>query len=81
MKAENAFLRLFSRSAGKVHVAGEFVAMPTHGGKEANAAKMASAAQMNVAGSMGLKRLPIVLESDFAKRREKAFQYDFAAIR
>lgn len=80
MKAKNAFLRLFSRSAGKVHVAGEFVSMPTHVGKESDAAKMASAAQMHVAGSMGLKRLPIASESDFAKRREKAFQYDFAAI-
>lgn len=74
------FKRLFSRSAGTVHVAGKYVSMPQHMPARKVPNNEAAAAQMHVAGSTGLKQLPLVSAEEFSSRKEKAFQYDFSAI-
>ena len=80
MKVLNEFLRLFSPSAGKVNVAGKYVAMPVHRGVETNRRRASAAARLYVAGSTGLKRFHLVPEEELSERKEKVLQYDFAAI-
>ena len=80
MKVLNEFLRLFSSSAGKVNVAGQYVAMPVHRGVEMNRRRASAAARLYVAGSTGLKRFHLVPEEELSERKEKVLQYDFAAI-
>ena len=80
MRAIKEFLHLFSASAGKVHVAGSFVALPVHHGVEKVRRQASAAARLYVAGGTGLKRFPLISEQELSERKEKAFNYDFAAI-
>jgi len=80
MTAVKEFIRLFSPSAGKVHVAGEYVAMPIHRGVESSRGRASAAARLHVAGSTGIKSFRLVDEAEMKMRKERVLSYDFAAI-
>lgn len=80
MKVLNEFMRLFSSSARKVNVAGQYVAMPVHRVVETNRRCASAAVRLYVSGSTGLKRFHLVPEEELFERKEKVLRYDFAAI-
>ena len=80
MNIANEMVRLFSPSAGKIHVAGEYVAMPIHRGVESSRGHASAAARLHVAGSTGVKSFRLVDENELKMRKERALAYDFAAI-
>jgi len=58
------FIRLFSPTAGKVHVAGEYVAMPIHRGVESSRGRASAAARLHVAGITRIKSFRLVDEKE-----------------